>query len=127
MMLPPMTPRLQKVPCQPNVLSNTLTRGASPAPPSPPAAHRMPVARPKRRRNQPLTAAMRGTMQMDWVSDSSTLKVRRKCQGCRTGSAIHVMLPLRHSSRHVVVADEEFDGSDMIRQLLGKRQRLAHK
>ena len=85
MMPPPMIPRLQKVPCQPTVSSSTLTRGASPAAPSPPAAQRIPVARPNRRRNQPLTAAMRGTMQMDWVSDSSTLKVRRKCQGCRTG------------------------------------------
>src|SRR6266704_1735205 len=67
MMPPPMAPRLQKVPCQPSVSSSTLTKGASPAAPSPPAAQRIPVARPNRRRNQPLTAAMRGTMPMDWV------------------------------------------------------------
>ena len=43
-----------------------------------------PVASPNRRRNQPLTEAISGTRQMDWVRDSSRLKVRRKCQGCRT-------------------------------------------
>jgi hypothetical protein len=37
------------------------------------------------------------------------------------GSDIHVMLALRYSSRQVVVADEELNGTDMIRQLLGKR------
>jgi hypothetical protein len=49
--------------------------------------------------------------------------------GYRTirGSAIHVMLALRRSSRQVVVADEELDGTDMVREFLGKRQRLTHQ
>ena len=34
------------------------------------------------------------------------------------------MLALRRSSREVVMAYEEFDGTDMVRQFLGKRQRL---
>ena len=34
------------------------------------------------------------------------------------GSAIHVMLALRPSSRQVVVANEQLDGPDMIRELL---------
>jgi putative transposase len=42
------------------------------------------------------------------------------------GGDIHVMLALRRSSREVVVADEHFDGPDMIGELLGERQCLAH-
>jgi len=34
------------------------------------------------------------------------------------GSAIHVMLALRPSSRQVVVANEQLDGPDMIREFL---------
>jgi hypothetical protein len=41
--------------------------------------------------------------------------------GPHWGSDIHVMLALRHSSRQVVVADEELNGTDMVRELLGKR------
>jgi hypothetical protein len=44
-----------------------------------------------------------------------------------SGSDIHVMLALRRSSRQVVVADEHFDGPDMIGELLGKRQRFAYE
>jgi hypothetical protein len=36
------------------------------------------------------------------------------------GSALHVMLALRRSSRQVVVADEELDGTDMVGKLLRK-------
>src|SRR4029450_12972127 len=43
------------------------------------------------------------------------------------GSALHVMLALHRSSRQVVVTDEEFDSTDMIGELLGKRQRVAHQ
>jgi hypothetical protein len=43
------------------------------------------------------------------------------------GSDIHVMLGLRYRSRQVVVADEQFDSPDVIGELLGKRQRLAHQ
>ena len=59
-----------------------VTRGASRAAPSPPAPQES-VAGRDQRRNQPLTAAISGTRQMDWVKDSSTLKVKRKCQGYR--------------------------------------------
>ena len=45
------------MPCQPSWSSRTLTRGASRAAPSPPAAQRMPVPRPNRRRKP---AAHRG-------------------------------------------------------------------
>jgi hypothetical protein len=41
------------------------------------------------------------------------------------GSALHVMLALCRSSRHLVVADEELDGTDRVHELLGKRQRLT--
>ena len=37
------------------------------------------------------------------------------------------MLALCCSSRQVVVADEDFKGPDMIGELLGERQRLAHQ
>jgi hypothetical protein len=37
------------------------------------------------------------------------------------GSDIHVMLALRRSSRQVVVANKQLDGTDMIGELLGKR------
>src|SRR5262245_53550685 len=43
------------------------------------------------------------------------------------GSDIHVMLALRHSSCQIVVADEQLDGTDMVRELLGKRQRFTHQ
>ncbi len=42
------------------------------------------------------------------------------------GSALHVMLALCRSSRQVVVADEELYGTNMVRELLGKRQRLTY-
>src|SRR5262245_27696584 len=45
----------------------------------------------------------------------------------REGSDIHVMLALRHSSCQIVVADEQLDGTDMVRELLGKRQRFTHQ
>ena len=47
--------------------------------------------------------------------------------GMGEGSALHVMLALHRSSRQVVVTDEEFDSTDMIGELLGKRQRVAHQ
>ena len=37
------------------------------------------------------------------------------------------MLALRHSSCQIVVADEQLDGTDMVRELLGKRQRFTHQ
>jgi hypothetical protein len=37
------------------------------------------------------------------------------------------MLALCRSSRQIVVADEELDGTDMVGELLGKGQRLAHQ
>jgi adenosine deaminase len=43
------------------------------------------------------------------------------------GSAIHVMLALCRSSRQVVVAYEELHGTDMVRERLGKRQRLTYQ
>jgi hypothetical protein len=37
------------------------------------------------------------------------------------------MLALCRSSHQVVVADEELYGTDMVRKLLGKRQRLTYQ
>ena len=54
--------------------------GAKAAVPIPPADQRIPIPRPRRRRNQPLTEAIRGTMPSDWVRESSTPKNRKKCQ-----------------------------------------------
>jgi hypothetical protein len=53
----------------------------------------MPVPKPNRRRNQSLTEAISGTMQMDWVSARSRLKARRKCQGCRTSPNRNILPP----------------------------------
>ena len=53
--------------------------GAKAAVPIPPAAHRMPMPSPRRRRNQPLTEAISGTIPSDCVSDSSTPKNRKNC------------------------------------------------
>src|SRR4051812_42124927 len=41
------------------------------------------------------------------------------------GSDIHVMLALRRRSRQVVVTNEQFNGPDMVGELLGKGQRSA--
>ena len=41
------------------------------------------------------------------------------------GSDIHVMLALRRRSRQVVVADKQLDSTDMMSELLGKRQCFA--
>ena len=38
----------------------------------------------------------------------------------KSGSALHVMLALRCSSRQVVVTDEQFNGPDMVCELLGE-------
>ena len=43
------------------------------------------------------------------------------------GSDIHVMLTLRCSSRQVVVADEQLNGTDMIDEFLGERQRVTYQ
>jgi hypothetical protein len=51
----------------------------------------------------------------------------RICGPRTEGSAIHVMLDLRRSSREVVMADEELDGTDMVRELLGEGQCVAHQ
>jgi hypothetical protein len=48
-------------------------------------------------------------------------------RSCAEGSAIHVMLALCRSSRQVVVAYEELHGTDMVRERLGKRQRLTYQ
>src|SRR5262249_39366030 len=45
----------------------------------------------------------------------------------RSGSDIHVMLALRRRSRQVVVTNEELNGPDMVGELLGKGQRVAHQ
>src|SRR5215831_11467596 len=41
------------------------------------------------------------------------------------GSDIHVMLALRRRSRQVVVTNKQFNGPDMVGELLGKGQRGA--
>ena len=46
---------------------------------------------------------------------------------CRVGSDIHVMLALCCRSRQVVMANEERNGTDMVGELLGKRQRRAYQ
>ena len=51
--------------------------------------------------------------------------MRRGALGIKNGSALHVMLALRHSSREVVVADKQLDSTDMMSELFGKRQRVA--
>ena len=43
------------------------------------------------------------------------------------GSDIQVMLALRCSSRQVVMADEQFDGTHLLSQLLGTRRRHTHQ
>ena len=43
------------------------------------------------------------------------------------GSDIHVMLALRCSFHQVVVADEQLDGTDMMGELFGEGQCLAHQ
>ena len=53
------------------------------ADPTPPAAHSIPVPRPKRLRNHGLTAAMRATEERDPARDSIIPKAR---QNARAGS-----------------------------------------
>ena len=57
-------PILQNVPCQPTSSSIKPMKGARIAVPTPPAAHRIPVPKPKRRLNHPLIDAISGTMEM---------------------------------------------------------------
>jgi hypothetical protein len=70
-----------------------------------------------------------GWLSLAWsctrVSRRSRTQVRAATS--RRGSALHVMLVLHRSSRQVVVTDEEFDSTDMIGELLGKRQRVANQ
>src|SRR5262245_53996938 len=47
--------------------------------------------------------------------------------GSSFGSDIHVMLALRRNPRQVVVTNKQFDGTDMMGELLGKRQRVANQ
>src|SRR4030095_10312367 len=44
-----------------------------------------------------------------------------------SGSDIHLMLALCCRSRQVVMANEELNGTDMVGELLGKRQRRAYQ
>jgi hypothetical protein len=47
--------------------------------------------------------------------------------GLLVGSALHVMLALRRRFCQVVVANEIFDGANVVGQFFGKRQRTAHQ
>ena len=49
--------------------------------PTAPAPQSRPTPSPRRRRNQRLTAAISGTIEMDWVIDIMTPKVMKKCHG----------------------------------------------
>ena len=49
------------------------------------------------------------------------------CLACLVGSDVHVMLALHGSFQQVIVTDEHFDGTNMIDEFLGERQRLAHQ
>ena len=73
-----------KVPCQPMASIKYPVSGANMAVPRPPAAHRMPIPSPRLRRNQPLTAAINGTIANDCVSDNKTPKKMKNCQTSRT-------------------------------------------
>ena len=66
--------------CQPSTSMKPPMSGAMMPVPIPPAPQRIPTATPRRRRNHPLTADIRGTMARDWVSDSNTPKKMKKCQ-----------------------------------------------
>jgi hypothetical protein len=44
-----------------------------------------------------------------------------------SGSDIHVMLTLRRLSHQVIVANKQLDGTNVIGEFLGKRQRGAHQ
>src|SRR5919198_3513335 len=57
-----------------------------------------------------------------WNCGQARLRQRRMC-----GSDIHVMLALCCRSRQVVMANEELNGTDVVGELLGKRQRCAYQ
>src|SRR5215471_5894676 len=54
------------------------------------------------------------------TSVKSTARLRSVTRAVRSfhGSDIHVMLALRHSSRQIVVTDEELNGPDVVGELL---------
>jgi hypothetical protein len=56
------------------------------------------------------------------MDDSGHVVLRKRIA---RGSDIHVMLTLRCSSRQVVVADEELNGTDMIGEFLGERRHVT--
>ena len=62
-------------------------KGDITAVPIPPAPQSKPIARPNLLRNQRLTAAMSGTIDIDCVIDNMTPNVRKKCQAS-------VMIPI---------------------------------
>ena len=63
-----------------------------------------------------------------WFYTRDIPKIMGTGAECRhNGSALHVMLALRCSSRQIVVTDKELDGPDMVGELLGKRQRLTYQ
>ena len=92
-----MTPRLQKVPCQPPRVEQHAHQGRQPGGAQPPAAQRIPV-RPNRRRNQPLTAAMRAPYRWIGSATAAGWVWRRKCQGCRTSPNRSILLPQQHAA-----------------------------
>src|SRR5215470_13686162 len=79
--------------------------------------------------------ASRGISPQSWATlaggftwRAATTKARGPSHaGCRSlgGSDIHVMLALCRRSRQVVVTNEQFNGPDMVGELLGKGQRGA--
>ena len=70
--------------------------------PKPPAAHRIPVPNPKRRRNQPLTDAIKGTMAMDWVSDSKNPKTMKNCHNSRTNPSNTMLTPYKMAPASII-------------------------
>jgi hypothetical protein len=64
---------------------------------------------------------------MYWISAPETVSDCDKATSKIFGAAIHVMLALCCRSRQVVMANEELNGTDMVGELLGKRQRRAYQ
>src|SRR5262245_40302567 len=72
--------------------------------------------------------AAKGTIISMWATSPAPRSWRWRVRSrARAGSDIHVMLALRRRSRQVIVTNKQLNGPDMVGELLGKGQRVAHQ
>ena len=90
------------MPRQPTASIKVAIKGDITAVPIPPAPQSRPITNPNLLRNQRLTAAMSGTIDIDCVIDNMTPNVRKKCQAC-VMIPINIMLDAYRSPPDIII------------------------